>query len=27
VDVSANWRMIFRFAGDDVHDVDLVDYH
>lgn len=27
VDVSANWRMIFRFEGEDAADVDLVDYH
>ncbi|MSR09834.1 MAG: peptidase [Gammaproteobacteria bacterium] len=25
--VSANWRIIFRFRGADVIDVDLVDYH
>jgi proteic killer suppression protein len=25
--VSANWRVIFRFEGGDVCDVDLVDYH
>ncbi|MDZ7620923.1 MAG: hypothetical protein U5O69_00240 [Candidatus Competibacteraceae bacterium] len=22
-----NWRMIFRFEGEDAADVDLVDYH
>jgi proteic killer suppression protein len=27
VTVSANWRIIFRFDGVDVVDVDLVDYH
>jgi proteic killer suppression protein len=27
VTVRANWRVIFRFAGRDVFDVDYVDYH
>jgi toxin HigB-1 len=27
VTVRANWRVIFRFADGDVHDVDYVDYH
>lgn len=27
VDVSGNWRIIFRFEGYDVHDVDYLDYH
>ncbi|HZR77044.1 type II toxin-antitoxin system RelE/ParE family toxin [Bradyrhizobium sp.] len=27
VTVSANWRIVFRFEGIDVVDVDLVDYH
>ena len=27
VSVSANWRIVFRFEGRDVTDVDLVDYH
>jgi toxin HigB-1 len=27
VDVSANWRVIFRFEGEDAADVDLIDYH
>ena len=27
VTVRANWRIIFRFAGDDVFDLDFVDYH
>ena len=25
--VTANWRIIFRFEGEDVYDVELVDYH
>jgi proteic killer suppression protein len=25
--VLGNWRIVFRFEGGDVHDVDLVDYH
>jgi toxin HigB-1 len=25
--VSANWRLVFRFEGEDVADLDLVDYH
>jgi proteic killer suppression protein len=25
--LSGNWRIIFRFKGNDVIDVDLVDYH
>ncbi len=25
--VTCNWRIIFRFDGTDVVDVDLVDYH
>lgn len=25
--VSGNWRIVFRFVGSDVTDVDLVDYH
>ena len=25
--VSGNWRIIFRFDGTDVTQVDLVDYH
>ncbi|HEY4773741.1 MAG TPA: type II toxin-antitoxin system RelE/ParE family toxin [Xanthobacteraceae bacterium] len=27
VSVSGNWRMIFRVDGDEVVDLDLVDYH
>ncbi|MFQ5431145.1 MAG: type II toxin-antitoxin system RelE/ParE family toxin [Nitrospinota bacterium] len=27
VSVSGNWRIIFRFDGKDVFDVDYVDYH
>ena len=27
VTVRANWRVTFRFVGDDAHDVDLEDYH
>ena len=27
VTIRANWRIIFRFEGDGVTDVDLVDYH
>lgn len=27
VSVSGNWRIVFRFAGRDVRDVNLLDYH
>jgi toxin HigB-1 len=27
ITVRANWRVIFRFAGHDVFDVDYLDYH
>ena len=27
VSVSGNWRIVFRFEGMNVCDVDLVDYH
>ncbi|MBV8730027.1 MAG: type II toxin-antitoxin system mRNA interferase toxin, RelE/StbE family [Acidobacteriia bacterium] len=27
VTVRANWRIIFRFEGEDAHDVELIDYH
>ena len=26
-DVSGNWRLVFRFGDDGIHDVDFVDYH
>jgi toxin HigB-1 len=25
--VSANWRLVFEFAGEHATNVDLVDYH
>ena len=25
--LSGNWRIVFRFVGADVAQVDLVDYH
>ena len=25
--VSGNWRIVFRFKGEEAVDVDLVDYH
>ncbi len=25
--VRANWRIIFRFQGEDAFDVELIDYH
>ncbi len=25
--VSGNWRVTFRFEGEDAFDVDLEDYH
>ena len=25
--VRANWRIIFRFEGEDAFDVELTDYH
>jgi proteic killer suppression protein len=25
--VSGNWRMTFKFEGEDAFDVDLEDYH
>lgn len=25
--VDGNWRLIFRFEGEDAFDVDYVDYH
>jgi proteic killer suppression protein len=27
VQVSGNWRIVFRFDGEDAADVDLIDYH
>ena len=27
VSVSGNWRVIFRFEGEDALDVDYIDYH
>ena len=27
VRVSSNWRIIFCFEGQNVKDVDLIDYH
>ena len=27
VTVRANWRIIFRFQGEDAIDVELIDYH
>ena len=27
VRISGNWRIVFRFEGGNVHDVDLCDYH
>ena len=27
VSVSGNWRLTFRFAGEDAIDIDLEDYH
>ena len=27
VTVNANRRIIFRFEGEDAHDVELIDYH
>lgn len=27
VSLSDNWRVVFRFEGEDATDVDLVDYH
>ena len=27
VDVSGNWRIVFKFEGANTFDVDLIDYH
>ena len=25
--INDQWRMIFRWVGNDAHDVEIVDYH
>ena len=25
--ISGRWRLVFRFAGGNAHDVEIVDYH
>ena len=25
-DMKANWRIVFRFADSDAHEVELMDY-
>ena len=25
--VTGNWRIAFRFEGEDAYDIDLTDYH
>lgn len=25
--ITGNWRVVFRFEGENVADLDLVDYH
>lgn len=25
--VSGNWRLVFAFEGEDITDVDYIDYH
>lgn len=25
--VTGNWRLVFRMAGGDAYDLDLIDYH
>ncbi len=25
--ISRNWRLVFRFVGENVTDIDLIDYH
>ena len=27
VTITGNWRIVFRFTGPNVSDVDLIDYH
>jgi proteic killer suppression protein len=27
VTVRANWRIVFRFEGNDAFDIELIDYH
>lgn len=27
VEISGNWRLVFRFEGQNATDVDYVDYH
>lgn len=27
IDVSGNWRIVFRFEAGKAKDIDLVDYH
>lgn len=27
VEVSGNWRLVFRFSGHDVYDINYLDYH
>jgi toxin HigB-1 len=27
VNVSGNWRIIFRFVDGEARDIDLIDYH
>ena len=27
VSISGNWRVVFEFEGQDIADVDLIDYH
>jgi proteic killer suppression protein len=27
VTVRANWRIVFRFDGEDAFDIELIDYH
>jgi len=27
VAVSGNWRLVFEFEGEDVVNLDLIDYH